>query len=334
MLNYESGVSVREVVIRSLAAFIQYIQMSMKDTSYVYCCCINVEQSFQDLRTVEGKIYVTFKEACNALDLLSDDSEWHSTLVEAAIYQMPKQLRRLFAIILTHCNPTDPLKLWDDHKANLMEDFMRSLTHEHSQHNALRDIHHILQASGFSLSDYGLPMPEILTPRDENTVNYIQLANDMRYRLNDDQNVIANTIIDKVTNVTTMSEECNVYYVDGPGGTGKTFVYNYLVVELCSRGYNVATAAWTGIATTLLIRGRTVHSLFKLPVPLLETSTCKISPTCKHAEFLRNTRLIIIDEASMVSIHAFNAIDRMLRDITRQNFPFGGKVILFGGDFR
>ena len=44
--------------------------------------------------------------------------------------------------------------------------------------------------------------------------------------------MIANTIIDKVTNVTTMSEECNVYYVDGPGGTGKIFVNNYLVVEL------------------------------------------------------------------------------------------------------
>ena len=29
-----------------------------------------------------------------------------------------------------------------------------------------------------------------------------------------------------------MSEECNVYYVDGPGGTGKIFVNNYLVVEL------------------------------------------------------------------------------------------------------
>ena len=44
--------------------------------------------------------------------------------------------------------------------------------------------------------------------------------------------MIANAIIDKVTNVTTMSEECNVYYVDGPGGTGKIFVNNYLVVEL------------------------------------------------------------------------------------------------------
>ena len=45
-------------------------------------------------------------------------------------------------------------------------------------------------------------MPDTLTLQDKNTVNYIQLANDMKCKLNDDQNVIANTIIDKVTNVT------------------------------------------------------------------------------------------------------------------------------------
>ena len=34
-----------------------------------------------------------------------------------------------------------------------------------------------------------------------------------------------------------------------------------------------------------------------------------------------------------MSIHAFNAIDGILRDTTRENFPFGGKVVLSGGDF-
>ena len=35
MLTYKSGVSVKEVVIKSLASFTQYIQMSMKDISDV-----------------------------------------------------------------------------------------------------------------------------------------------------------------------------------------------------------------------------------------------------------------------------------------------------------
>ena len=167
-------------------------------------------KSFEDLRSIDGIIYSSFKDACNALGLLSDDTEWHNTLVEAAIFQMPAQLRRLFAIILTHYDPAKPLKLWDDHKTDLAEDFMRSLNQEDAEHNALCDIHHILQGSGYSLTDYGLPMPDILTPRYVNSAHYMELANNMRCKLNHDQNVIANTIIKKAIDVTMIADECNV----------------------------------------------------------------------------------------------------------------------------
>ena len=82
-----------------------------------------------------------------------------------------------------------------------------------------------------------------------------------------------------------------LFYLDGPGGSGKTFTYSYFVAELRSRGYKVATAAWTGIAATLLIGGRTVHSLFKLPVPLLDTCSSNISPTSNYAAMLREISL-------------------------------------------
>ena len=36
----------------------------------------------------------------------------------------------------------------------------------------------------------------------------------------------------------------------------------------------------------------------------------------------------------MVPTHALHAIDRLLRDITQADVPFGGKIILLGGDFR
>jgi hypothetical protein len=38
------------------------------------------------------------------------------------------------------------------------------------------------------------------------------------------------------------------------------------------------TVAWTGIAASLLPEERTVHSRFKLPVPILETSKSSIRP--------------------------------------------------------
>jgi hypothetical protein len=110
--------------------------------------------------------------------------------------------------------------------------------------------------------------------------------------------------------------------------------YNTLISYCRGHGETAASSAWTGIAGTLLKGGRTVHNLFKLPVPILDTSVCNVKPTSSHATYLRSVSLFIIDEASMVMAHALNAIDRMLRDITSIDVPFGGKIFLLGGDFR
>ena len=39
--------------------------------------------SFENLRTVDGFLYPSFKEACIALDLLQNDEEWNQCLKEA-----------------------------------------------------------------------------------------------------------------------------------------------------------------------------------------------------------------------------------------------------------
>ena len=50
--------------------------------------------------------------------------------------------------------------------------------------------------------------------------------------------------------------------------------------------------------------------------------------------------LILWDECPMMHSHAFEALDRSLRDIMGQvnpiskDMPFGGKIIVFGGGFR
>ncbi|GBN70859.1 hypothetical protein AVEN_46065-1 [Araneus ventricosus] len=49
---------------------------------------------------------------------------------------------------------------------------------------------------------------------------------------------------------------------------------------------------------------------------------------------LLKTKLIVWDEAPMTHVHAFLAVDRLLQDLTKCKEPFGGKVILLGGDFR
>ena len=41
------------------------------------------KKSFEDLRTVNGEVCDTFKEACTRLGMLQDDDEWHQVLTEA-----------------------------------------------------------------------------------------------------------------------------------------------------------------------------------------------------------------------------------------------------------
>lgn len=67
--------------------------------------------SFKDLRTVNGKVYSSFKEACDALGLLKDDNQWHTTMSENAVTAMPRQLRELFVHIITNNSVADPLRL-------------------------------------------------------------------------------------------------------------------------------------------------------------------------------------------------------------------------------
>jgi hypothetical protein len=69
--------------------------------------------SFEYVKTVDGVICDTFKEAARRRHLLADDTGWFKCLEEAEGFQMPKQLRQLFAFLCVWCQPTSPKMLWD-----------------------------------------------------------------------------------------------------------------------------------------------------------------------------------------------------------------------------
>ena len=83
--------------------------------------------SYDDLRTYNGVTYGTFQEACIAQGLIDNDQEWDRALTEALLLLMPRQCRQLLVTILTHCQPTEPLALWENHKEGLSEDYSRHL---------------------------------------------------------------------------------------------------------------------------------------------------------------------------------------------------------------
>ncbi|XP_065679048.1 uncharacterized protein LOC124814923 [Hydra vulgaris] len=112
-------------------------------------------KSWEDLRTVNGIVLETFRGACVFNGLLQDDTEWQNTLSEPVLTQMPKQIRQLFSIILTFCEPDDPLHLWNSYKAFMMEDFIhRQVPFILAEQATLLQIKKIINQSGKTLSDY------------------------------------------------------------------------------------------------------------------------------------------------------------------------------------
>jgi len=63
--------------------------------------------SYADIRTYNGTVYQTFKEACAARGLLTDDNEWYNTFEEATSWATASQLRNLFCIMLAYCEIKD-----------------------------------------------------------------------------------------------------------------------------------------------------------------------------------------------------------------------------------
>ena len=116
-----------------------------------------------------------------------------------------------------------------------------------------------------------------------------------------------------------MEPNNRLFYLDAPGESGKTFLFNMIHDYLVSRNISVITSAWTGIAATLLKSGKSLHSIFKLPVPLSETSVCNVAPNTDQANTLRQVKVFIIDEASMIPAYALSAIGKRLQDIMRNN---------------
>jgi PIF1-like helicase/Helicase len=147
--------------------------------------------------------------------------------------------------------------------------------------------------------------------------------------LNADQRAAYDAIMHAVN---TQSGES--FFLNGPGGTGKTYVYNTLCYSLRSHANIVICTASSGIAATLLLGGCTAHFRFKIPIKLHEGSTCGISKNSMEAELLRQTNLIIIDEITMQHRHAAEAIDRLLQDIKGSDRLFRGLTVVFGGDFQ
>ncbi|GFQ85759.1 ATP-dependent DNA helicase [Trichonephila clavata] len=132
------------------------------------------------------------------------------------------------------------------------------------------------------------------------------------------------------------SESGGIFFLDAPGGTGKTFLLNLLLAFVRKEKDMAVAVATSGIASNLLDGGRTAHSAFKLPPDLArsDSATCNIYKGTGQGHVLKTCKLIVWDEATMSHINAFHALDKILQDLRRSSAIMGGSTNVLAGDFQ
>ncbi|GBP40855.1 ATP-dependent DNA helicase pif1 [Eumeta japonica] len=150
-------------------------------------------------------------------------------------------------------------------------------------------------------------------------------------KLNIQQKHVYDTIMQAVSN-----NAGGLYFLDAPGGTGKTFVVSLILATIRSEQKIALALACSGIAPTLLEGGRTAHSALKLPlnVQVIETPICNISRNSAMAKFLRLTSIILWDECTMANKKSLEAFNRTMQDLHGNQQLFDGSLILLSGNFR
>jgi hypothetical protein len=310
---------------------------------------------FEDLRRYNGILHNSFKAACQARGLVGDDNEWFNLFEEAIVWATPFQLRHLFMKVILYCEVINGDKIFDRYWHSMGEDISYRISTSlpgyvvpdvHIQDELLKELSAMFARNGSSLASFNIssrPIPADGGPynrliAEETYYDFEELTvqgEAMRQNLNAEQSLIFSQIMYSIDTNTP-----KVYFVSGHGGTGKTFLWNCIVSVLRSERRIVLAVASSGVASLLLPNGRTAHSRFRIPLNANDKSQCSISRGSTMAALLQETSLILWDEAPMTSHYCFEALDRTLRDVlsaddsAKSALPFGGKTVIFGGDFR
>ena len=302
-------------------------------------------RSFSELRKVDGVVHDSFRDACIALDLCDSDKQWEACLNEAVQISHPRFIRDLFCHILLVCMPTKPEDLYTKFKDPMSEDFQRDRSKDVSQTDEVRRQHVTndllvylckkLEEGNKTNSDFNIPMPDESLTRDTmNTSMEVDPDAESFYDtnvrlLNDEQKLIFDTIVTALD-----KNEGGLFDLDAPGGCGKTFLANVVLAYIRKSGDIAIATALTSIAATLLKLGMTFHKKFGIPIPCHEDSCSKHAMNSNDSKIIKESRIILIDEKSMMHYHLLDLLNKYLQALMGNDKYMGGKIVILMGDFR
>ncbi|OSX79796.1 hypothetical protein BU14_0071s0050 [Porphyra umbilicalis] len=324
---------------------------SMGDVYYMRLFLYRVKGpgSFVDIRTYEGFVHPTYKDACAARQMLATNAVWDETLTEAASWKMPAALRELFASVVALNAPADVPDLLQKHYTALSEDMNYRLASRQAQgldldateddlrRIVLLDIEKHMRARNSCLQDHQILIPAARVGEDGEALEVLgeappparraggqalaeqlpgnrdELLAAVAHRvptLQPDQKVVWDAVSESMD-----GSMGRLFFLDAPGGAGKTYLAETLLNYTRGSGHIGLAVASSAIAATLMPLGRTAHSRFKIPIEINQTSFCGFTQSTDVAKMLKKTKLIVWDEASMAHRHCFEAVDRSIVDV-------------------
>lgn len=148
------------------------------------------------------------------------------------------------------------IELWENHKISMSEDILYQLqkSNKNAQYNdeiyneTLRLLEDICECiTQKKINEFGLQTPNYELKRiPSNTIQYNQheletYVNQRKPLLNEEQKLIYNTIMKSIDNC-----ESKIYFLDAPGGTGKTYLLNLILNEIRRQNKVVLAVASSG----------------------------------------------------------------------------------------
>jgi ATP-dependent DNA helicase PIF1 len=169
--------------------------------------------------------------------------------------------------------------IWWKHLDAMLEDYQRrSESKTHVEQMVLIDIRNMLQSMGKDIKTF--PLPPIIDTYDdaigtarevyeEESIEPTVADVALKDSLNKEQRVTYDKIMSAID-----TNQGGLFFVDGPGGTRKTYLYRVLLATLCSQNKIVVATTTSGVAASIMPGGRTVHSRFKIPLTIDDGVVC------------------------------------------------------------
>ena len=283
------------------------------------------------LLNVDGWIWGTFQEACIARGMLSTDQNHFNAFREIVQNTVSvHSIREQFVLFLLNVQVSQPTRFFDD----FAEDMCDGELNDRNVRAALVSIDRLLRQHNSSIAIFGFP-PCLEDFEVADDVDVVQLdaetaKHDALYVCCSAEQKSAVTAVFDAVGVPASK---TVFVVQGGAGTGKTLWINCVAAGLRGRGKSVLCVASSALAASLIEGGKTAHSAFGIPVPVLDDSSfCRMDTACRR--HIRSVDVVIWDEMSRINKEVANCVDISFQDVQRNVAPFGGKIMIFVGDFK